>query len=416
MTLKSAHVGRSLRNGRLIGSALLAVAVATAAATGASGAAAKAKTKAKASAPLRIMVSATLSGATGQDVAGAMEAGAAKAAVAQINGSGGIGGRKIALTVVDDTGDPTIAVSKLQAAISSKAAPDVYLPTSSAVEAATLPLVTRHKILSFGITQTSTSGNPSTNPYNFDVVAPSAAVAAKLCSTAASRGYSKVGLLYSNSAFGATIGPLIQSSCQGKHVSVSSEQFDTTSLDMTAQLEALKSDGVNALIVDSYGSPTTYILQDIQRIGWNVPVLGDTAVASSNATTLTSPSGLVGTSAVNDVQMVTISAADANTVAWAGLRKMKAALVKEFKGKVPASFILAQDYDAVELAAAASKAARSVSGPAMAKILVTKKYSTTSLGYFQYYNFTTKSHDATLPNSDLTLVPPSVVKNGQYQG
>src|SRR5699024_2713939 len=95
---------------------------------------------------------------------------AAQASAAAVNEAGGILGRQIELVHIDDTADPTVAVTKLREELAKDEA--IVAATNSGpstIADATLPILMEEGILSFNIGPTSDSDDPSVNPYNFDL-------------------------------------------------------------------------------------------------------------------------------------------------------------------------------------------------------------------------------------------------------
>src|SRR5699024_8857529 len=94
----------------------------------------------------------------------------AEAAVAIANEEGGILGRNIELTVVDDNGDPTVAITKLRELLNGDSRPDFVMNSGpSPVSAAMVPVLTENEIVSFNITPTEETTDPQISPFNFEL-------------------------------------------------------------------------------------------------------------------------------------------------------------------------------------------------------------------------------------------------------
>lgn len=185
--------------------------------------------------PYRVLVTAGLSSPGVLAANSKTSVNAAKAGAAMVNASGGIAGRKVEVTVVDDGGDPTTAVTKLREAI-SKHKPDLYLNSGpSQIAAATLPILKQNEILSFNIGPTTDSDNPAKYPLNFDL-SPSATDYAKgFVAYAKKKGYSSLGILHGGSSYGMSFGKESKAVFSKAGLSVVDvEQYDTKALDMTA--------------------------------------------------------------------------------------------------------------------------------------------------------------------------------------
>jgi branched-chain amino acid transport system substrate-binding protein len=209
-------------------------------------------------------------------VLGKAEVAGAKVAVKDVNAKGGIRGRKVELKVVNDTDDPTKAVSLLQKQLSSGNPPDfVYPGASSSVSLSLLPILTRNKILSMGGTVSTELNDPKKFPYFFGGSPPGKDYVPTFVKTAKNKGYHKVGMIYSNDATGKSSLKLYKDALDKAGIQFVSASYPSDSLDMTSQLQKLQGEKPDALIVDGYGAPALYVLRGRAQIGWDVPAYGD---------------------------------------------------------------------------------------------------------------------------------------------
>ncbi|MDG3008944.1 amino acid ABC transporter substrate-binding protein [Rhodococcus sp. D2-41] len=368
-----------------------------------------------ASGPYRVLITAGLGGQGTLAANAQTSVLAAKAGAQLINESDGIGGRKVELTVVDDGGDPTTAVTKLREAISSNHKPDLYLDSGpSAITTAVLPVLGQAKILSFNISPTSDSSNPKKFPLNFDIVPTTAEEADSIADYAKGKGYTQTGVLHGNTSFGVNFGAAAEKSLEQAGITVSgNESYDTTALDMTAQLQALKNSGAKALVVDAYGAPLGYILQNLQRLDWNVPLIGDPAVSGTNLIATAPPTGVLGTPQVANLvtQVYRSTVYDAHDAAVNKMVDTMASL-----GHIPTSLIQAPNFDAFQLVAAAAKQAGTTTDP---KKLATALESGETLAnvttaYLPRYRYSATDHAPTLGTDVFEFVAPTALVNGQF--
>jgi branched-chain amino acid transport system substrate-binding protein len=364
-----------------------------------------------------VMVSAGLSaqGTLGRNAAMAVQA--VKASAAVINKNGGVQGKQIAVTVVDDKGDPTTAVTQLQNAINSGKKPVVWLDSGPAnLAAAVLPILTQNKILSFNIGPTADSPNPAKYPYNFDLSPSTPNYAKAFCPYAKTQGNTKVAILYGDDAYGDSLGPEIKKDCESGGSTVTGiEKFDETSLDLTPQLQKLQSGGPQTLIVVAYGAPVGYVLKGITKIGWNIPVLGDVAVAATDIVSAAPPTGLLGTTEEANLRFEVFQSTvyQASTSQPANLNTMIAAL--KAQAEIQATLVLAYDYDGVQLFAAAAKKANTTTDvAALAKGIESLGDGDANTGVFERYYFTSSNHSPNEPATAFTFAKPSKVIDGQF--
>ncbi|MFC0454196.1 ABC transporter substrate-binding protein [Rhodococcus jostii] len=364
--------------------------------------------------PYRVLVTGGISGQ------GALAANAqtsvlsAKASAEAVNRAGGVGGRQVEITVVDDAGDATNAVSKLREAIASGNKPDLFLNSGpSTITTATLPILAQNKILSFNIGPTEDSANPEKYPLNFDLASGPAENAETITRYIKGKGYQSVGVVHSSSAYGEVFGQAMEDALSGAGVSgTGSEEYDTAALDMTAQLQSLKNRGTQALVVDAYGAPLGYLLTSLQRLDWNIPLIGNTSVAGTSLVSKPAPDGVLGTPATANLVMHVMSSTvyDAqDTAVNTMVDNMKA------MGDIPSTLILADNYDALPLVAAAANKAGSSDPEALADALENQEVlDSAETAFSPSYHFTVESHASKPGDEAYKFVPPSPLLNGQY--
>jgi len=368
------------------------------------------------SAPLRILLEVPLSSAALVDNAQTAE-NAAKAAVSVINKQGGVLGHPVQLTVVDEGGDPTTAVTKLEAAINSGSKPSVFLEGGASPEAsAVLPILTQNKIVSFNEAPTLNSGDPASNPYNFDLSPSTPNYAEAFCPYVKAHGGKSVAILHGNDAYGDPLAAAMASACKADGIKVTgTQEFELTALDMTPQLEALQATHPSYLLLQAYGAPPGYVLQDMQKIGWKVPILGDDSVGVSAVVNMPPPTGDLGTPLEANLKVQTF----ASTV-YRSPSKQPAALTTAIKameaqGAIKTTLILAYMYDGIILAAnAAKKAGTTTNGPAIAAAVLKLKPGGPPTAIFPAYHFTAQSHSPNVSPSAFSFVPLTKVINGQF--
>lgn len=341
---------------------------------------------------------------------------AAKASVKNINKDGGIDGRKVKLQVVDDAGDPTQAVTKIREAINSDEKPDAVLNSGpSTIGEATLPILKQNNILSFNIGPTDNSSNPEDFPLNFDLSPSPRDYVESIAAHLEDKGYKNIGVIHGNSSYGEAFGKIAGSVIPDKGMKVvKNEQYDVESLDMTPQLEAVKAKDVDAVVLDAYGPPLGHVLEGIEKLGWDVPVVGNNSVSSTSLISAEPPNGVLGTDQVKNLVTQVFKSTkydpDATDV-------NKAVDTMKSIGKIKSTLILAYNYDAMPLiAAAAEKAGTSDDPEKLAKALeddsVTEAAKTVIL---QKYNFTPDNHSANAGTEEFEFIEPSELKNGQFQ-
>ncbi|GAA4488004.1 ABC transporter substrate-binding protein [Microbacterium panaciterrae] len=341
---------------------------------------------------------------------------AAKASVSAVNDKGGILGRKVVITHLEDNADPTVAVTKLREYIATKGAPSLVLNSGpSTITEAMLPILTQNKVFSFNIGPTATSGDPKVNPYSFDLSASVPDYLGSFVAEIKKRGYKKVAILHGSSAYGELFGSKAQTTLTAAGITVTGmEGFDNAALDMTAQLSALQAGKPDALVLDSYGAPLGYVLQSREKLGWNVPIMGNTSVAATGLIARPAPDGVLGTDQVKNLTMQVYSSTQYNAkdkVVNDAVKRMVAA------GDIRSSLITAYNYDSVLLFKAAAEKAGTITDvnalvTAMLDPTVQKGAGTAILSN---YAFTKDMHGPHISADQFAFITPGKLVNGQFQ-
>jgi branched-chain amino acid transport system substrate-binding protein len=339
---------------------------------------------------------------------------AAKASVDYANAHGGVNGKHVTIQVIDDQANPSVAVTKLRAAL-QKDKPDLVLNSGpSTVAEATLPIINSAHLLSFNIGPTATSSNPQDFPLNFDIAAGASAQLQAYAPYLQEKGYKSIAILHGNSAYGETYGTSAASLLAKAGFTVTAnKEYDVTALDMTPQLQAIQGTHPDALIIDAYGAPLGYVLKGVAKLGWDVPIMGNTSVSATSLTGTLPPNGVVGTAEAKNLVMQVPKAAKYDASATAVNDAVKGMLKY---GEIKTSFVLAANYDTLPLVMAAADAAKSTDGAAIAKKLVDpavlKSAHTVT---FSDYGFTADNHAPQNVQDDYAFIAPSLLKDGQFQ-
>jgi branched-chain amino acid transport system substrate-binding protein len=364
--------------------------------------------------PLRIEVLAGLSAAS-QAASTTFRVQAAKAAVEVVNRNGGVLGKPVELDVQDTANDPTTAVSKFNSALDRDDPPAVVVQgDGSSVTAAVLPLANQRRIVSFSGAQSPGSDDPAKFPYNFELAPTTSSLAAAFCAQMKAMNAQSFGLIYNDTPFATSETAEVGRQCQTAGLTlVGSEKFASSQLDLTAQLSALKDKAPDVLMASTYGAPSGYLLQGLSRIGWNVPVLGDTAVVSSPVVTSPPPSGLLGTGLEDQLKGLVYASAAYSPTQPEALTRM----ISEIKtlGPVEVPLTNSYTYDAVILAAAAAQAAGTTTdAAAISKAVEQLPPGGPRTGMFAQYRYTPESHGNAPDPSAFAFVRVTKLVDGQF--
>lgn len=338
---------------------------------------------------------------------------AAKAGVEKVNATGGIDGRHVTIQVIDDKADPTTAVTKLRQVIAQDK-PDLVLDSGpSTVASAIMPILKQSNILSFNIGPFDGSSDPSKFPLNFDIAQSPTEQLAPFGAYFKSKGYRTVGILNGSSAFGQLFGNTAASVLAAAGIKVvAHETYNVTALDMTPQLSAIQSKNPDAMLLDAYGAPLGYVLQGVQKLGWSVPIVGDTSVGATSLISQAPPNGIVGTAQAKNLVMEVLQSQVPKASATA---TNEAVTLMRKSGPIKAGLIMAANYDAPLLVQAAAKAAQSTDPEKIARELIDPKVlASVHTAMLSAFHYTAQQHSPHVGPTEYTFIPPAVLKDGQF--
>lgn len=340
---------------------------------------------------------------------------AAKASVAKVNADGGILDRQVELTVIDDTSDPTIAVTRLREHLATADEKPTLVMNSgpSTIAEATIPILTQENILSLNMGPTAATSDPSVSPYNFDFSPTVNDYLGGFITEMESRGYGSVGILHGSSAYGELFGQTGAEMFADAGFDVTeSVGYDNAALDMTAQIERLKSGDPDVVVLDSYGAPLGYVLDSFQKVGWDVPIMGNNSVSSTSLIATPPPGGLLGTDQVENLTMQVFNST-AYDASDDNVNEAVQLMVQE--GEIKSSLIQAYNYDSMALLKAAAESAGSLETEALVAALEDKAVlDSAETAMISRFAFTADSHAPNVDPSELKFISPGEMIDGQY--
>jgi len=200
-------------------------------------------------------------------------------AVEQINSSGGIGGRKIELSVKDDKSQPeqsVLAFNELKADVAAI----IGSPFSNSA-LATIPVVDRERIPYLSLTPADEQVNP-VHPYVFVVPATSATYADRILQYYQAVGLTKVAVAHDTRSSYAKAGFKGMQAKAGQYgvTLVAQEEFQTSTTDFSAVFAHVRTSGAQALTVWATGAPAVAMIKQYASSGLNIPLMLTGAQAS----------------------------------------------------------------------------------------------------------------------------------------
>jgi branched-chain amino acid transport system substrate-binding protein len=323
---------------------------------------------------------------------------------------GGILGHKVKVEVLDNQGNPTTAAQILEQRLGSGTKPDMIEPGSISSEGVIeVPIAAAAKILSIGTPNDSSLNDPAKYPYEFLMAPPALLSQQSLMSYYKGKGYTKVAMIYSNDAYGASTEQATVQAAQQAGITLTTASYSDTDLTMTAELQKLQATHPQALYVQGFGSPTGIILQDLYTLGWKIPTVGDLTLASTPLIAQDASKPQEQGLQVQELQIAVYSSSEPASVT------NYIAAIKKFgpiTGPLP---ITSYQYDSLMVVAAAAKQANSIATPAIATALEhLQQPADPSWVTLSQYVFSPADHAPSAPTSNWVVAPVSALTDGQY--
>ncbi|MBN3761990.1 ABC transporter substrate-binding protein [Burkholderia sp. Ac-20365] len=315
-----------------------------------------------------------------------------QAAIADINASGGVLGKKLALVVRDDVSQPPKSIQNMSDLIDNEGVVAVFGPTNSGNAMAWKHIVNQKKI---PVIDNVSAGTDITKPmsagadnYMFRVsMVDREQIAALMAYVKKNSSASKkVGFMSETTGYGQGGLRDMKDIAQAQGITpVDIEQFGVGDTDMTSQLNKLKAAGADTIIIWAQGTPIAQVMRSMEKINYYPRVLSSWA-----ADNITFYDAAGKNLAEKPLFLRTVS--ENRTSAQ---DKLFARVGSQLKAPSSFSFAL-HGYDSVLLLAQAIKQANSTDGSAIRVAL--ENLNSPVQGLLKTYNkpFTKTNHEALL--------------------
>lgn len=182
-----------------------------------------------------------------------------------VNAQGGVHGRMIRYTTLDDGFDTQKAVANTRRLLEEDKVFMIYHSTGTAQTAAILPLIREHRTLLFAPITGASAFRESLDPLMFHVRASYANEATKIVSQLRHQGIDRVAVFYADDGLGkALMAELRKASAEEKLVFVAEFKLDPKSPDFAGAAQATEKAQPQAVIVATGGSTFTNYIKAVQ--------------------------------------------------------------------------------------------------------------------------------------------------------
>jgi branched-chain amino acid transport system substrate-binding protein len=316
-------------------------------------------------------------------------------AIDEINAKGGVLGQKLVLVKRDDESSPPKGVTAARELISSEKVVALFGGIDTPVSLAIVPIANQNKKPFMGVwaAGTNITKNGASPNYVFRVSAQDDLVDIALIKYAMSK-YSakKPGLILVNNPWGESNEKGLKAAAAAADLPIAGvEKIEQSDIDVTPQLNRLKSAGADTIILVANAGPGAQMMKSRERMGWSVPVVSHWGISGGRFDELVGPTA-------GDVHFIqTYSFFSPPTPVS---EKIMSELTKRYGIKTAADIIApvgtANAYDAMQLLALAIEQAKSTDGEAIrAALEQIESYQ----GLIKTYNkpFASAAHEALAP-------------------
>jgi len=218
---------------------------------------------------------------------GSLQMKAIKLALKEINGAGGVNGRKIDLRVVDNQSTNPGALAALQKAVEQEKILALMGYLYSTQVFATADAIKNYGIPTI-IGATNVNITKQGNPWLFRVRPDdSVAAGAMVKYIKEDTKFTKIGLLHDSDAFGTGGADLVEKGAKESGLTVvKREKSSTGAKDFTAELLAMKNAGAQILVFYGHQEATAVLQRQLRQLGSPFKFLGSPSSASKDALNL----------------------------------------------------------------------------------------------------------------------------------
>ena len=192
----------------------------------------------------------------------------AKIAADEINGKGGVLGKKIELVIEDNKSNPTEAAAVAEKLITADKVPVIMGAWGSSLTLAVMPKLMEYKVPM--VVETSSSGKITTtgNPYIFRISPPSSVEAAAFKPILPKLAIKKADFLVINNDWGRGAAEDFGKVLKADNIQVGLiETMDQSAQDMSAQLSKIKATDSDTIMVTTAVEQLTLVLKQATALG-----------------------------------------------------------------------------------------------------------------------------------------------------
>ena len=192
--------------------------------------------------------------------------------VEMINGQGGVDGRRIELTIYDDSADAAKTNTFTRRLIQQDKVSVILGPSLTGPTLGIIPLVEASHVPTLSYGGGSAIIDP-VRPYVFKVVQTDRLGALKIMGELKERGIKTIGLMADTGGYGKTARPVMMGVAKENGIAIGADEtFGYNDTDMTPQLTHARQAGVEALVILSSTEVPATIARNCHQLGMTIPL------------------------------------------------------------------------------------------------------------------------------------------------
>ena len=192
-----------------------------------------------------------------------------------LNAAGGINGRPVDLTILDNKSDETEAVLAVKKLIDQQKVLAVIGASSSGPSLAMIDTVQKEQVPMVSMAAASTIVEPTQErKWVFKTAQSDLVTANRIADYLQEKGITKIAFLYTNNAYGDNGRKAFEVIAPKKGLTVTTEEkFEASDKDMTPQLTRVKSSGAQAAVVWAIPPTASIVTKNFRDLGLTIPLL-----------------------------------------------------------------------------------------------------------------------------------------------
>jgi branched-chain amino acid transport system substrate-binding protein len=210
----------------------------------------------------------------------------------EVNADGGILGKQVEVEVLDSAGDPARGLAAAQQLISKDHVDFLFPDAFPNVVLAILQSTTQNHLVTLTTGSVPDITDMKKYPYSFSIGTPFDAYDNGMADQFKALHAERIGLLVTDDSSGEAFTAVWNKDFPAAGLQiVATEKYNSQATDVTATLQRLRAAEIQAIAFYGAGTQTSAVMQGIEALGWDVPIVAQNASVTGDLSTLV-PAGV----------------------------------------------------------------------------------------------------------------------------